>query len=499
MEEKVVLTLSEIEKRLTDISDYDKKKEFLKGIYTDKDYADNKRDIANLLSSLILNKDKKPKYHIAYDSLSEGIEPIYFWILDFMRDSGPSGLGMDVRKVSEDMEASVSSGYFGEIGQRTTLMQQKAMEYLGLINNIIKSLLNLIYDLKEFEIRLDPYNKLKDKSASPEDRDAAKRSLKGIWMDQVDARKGRGSINLLAQDLNFVTIRDAFFHVDKIESIDRLDLNERVKTLLKRKLFEYNKWEEVSEQEIRTRYNVERKYLKSQKGTLKLYASWAKPYLKAANKLKMKEFDKANIVNAFSNMEFEIKLHGKREIKPGSIHESFKEVDLERKYFSVVEVTMHFRSVPSVMSSQGGRHYIHGGRTDLSFRAYGLDDIELSAVESADFDEDLRMIEDYVGGSLDEISNEIAKYSSLDLSPKKEEKVVKKSSSSNMVNPFAGIFTSFNNLFSGPKDFFDFSSSHSKKLDFLYTELASKCQKDAEDKAYLVYNVYKKTHGMANI
>ncbi|MEK6948432.1 MAG: hypothetical protein AABX19_04280 [Nanoarchaeota archaeon] len=498
MEEKVVLSVPDIEKRLKEIDDFDKKKGFLKSIYTDKDYDDKKRNIANMLAKLIMEKDKKPKYNIAYDSLSEGIEPIYFWVLDFMRDSGPSGLGMDVRKVSEDMEASVSSGYFGEIGQRTTLMQQKAMEYLGLINNIIKSLLNLLYDLKEFEIRLKPYSDLKDPNVSAEEKDAAMRSLKGVWMDQVDARKGRGSINLLAQDLNFVTIRDAFFHVNNVDKIKDLDLNERVKTLLKRKLSEFVEWHRVSEQEIRTRYNVERKYLKSQEGTLKLYANWAKPYLKAANKLKMKEFDKANIVNAFSNMEFEIKLHGKREIKPGSIHESFKEVVLERKYFSVVEITMHFRSVPSVMSGQGGRHYVHGGRTDISFKAYGLDDIELSAVESADFDEDLKLIGDYVGGSLDEISDEIAKYSSLDLSPKKEEKVVKKSSGSNIENPFAGIVASFSNMFAAPK-FFDFSSDHNKKLDFLYTELSQKCKSDAEDKAYLVYNVYKKTHGMANV
>ncbi|MEK6955880.1 MAG: hypothetical protein AABW52_04425, partial [Nanoarchaeota archaeon] len=172
MEEKVVLSVPDIEKRLKEIDDFDKKKGFLKSIYTDKDYDDKKRNIANLLSKLIMEKDKKPKYHIAYDSLSEGIEPIYFWVLDFMRDSGPSGLGMDVRKVSEDMEASVSSGYFGEIGQRTTLMQQKAMEYLGLINNIIKSLLNLLYDLKEFEIRLKPYSDLKDPNFSADEMDA---------------------------------------------------------------------------------------------------------------------------------------------------------------------------------------------------------------------------------------------------------------------------------------------------------------------------------------
>src|SRR3989344_9118193 len=141
-----------------------------------------------------------------------------------MADSKPTGLKLDVWKGKEEYEASASSGYFGEMGQRTSLMQQKAMEYLGAINNVIKSVLNLIYDLKEFEIRLGPYNKLSSKEESGENKRAALHSLKGIWMDQVDARKGRGSINLIVQDLQFVTLRDAFFYAKDAKQInEKLD------------------------------------------------------------------------------------------------------------------------------------------------------------------------------------------------------------------------------------------------------------------------------------
>ena len=38
---------------------------------------------------------KTIEYNLIYDAIGEGLEPIYFWLLDFMQDSEPSGLGMD--------------------------------------------------------------------------------------------------------------------------------------------------------------------------------------------------------------------------------------------------------------------------------------------------------------------------------------------------------------------------------------------------------------------
>ena len=142
---KEVLTLDEIKKGLKDAKD---KREYLKEFIQDESYQDKKKEITKELASAILSSPK-PSYNLIYDSLNEGLEPIYFWIVDTMQDTPPVGLGLKVWKGSEEFEASVSSGYFGEMGQRTTLMQQKAMEYLGTLNNIIKSVLNLIYDLKE--------------------------------------------------------------------------------------------------------------------------------------------------------------------------------------------------------------------------------------------------------------------------------------------------------------------------------------------------------------
>lgn len=490
MIEKEVLTLSDIRKRL---GKKDNKAGYLKGFIEDPTYKNIRKDIVKELAQIVT---KKPimSYNLIYDSLSEGLEPIYFWVLDFMRDSAPAGLGLTVWKGAEESESSVSSGYFGEIGQRATLMQQKAMEYLGAINNVIKSILNLIYDLKEFEIRLNPYDELRDENLDSESKKAALYALKGVWMDQVDIKKGRGSINMLAQELQFVTLRDAFFYVNSVKEINDLDLNSRVKNIIKRKLEEFSSWKKYSEAEIRKRYQIEKTYLKSQAGTLKLYASWAKPYLISAQKLKMKGTTpqglmNPNIINAFSNMEIEIKLLGKKEIKPGAIHQSFHGLTLDRKYYAVTEIIMKFRSVPSALSGQGGRHYVHGGRTDLTFNAYAMDDLDLEAVESQELLEDLELIDEYIGTSLTTLQEDIENYTK-DEEPEPKKKTKKQST---LVNPFKGLFDGFQEVYSPLKDTF---VTKRKGPSIAYEELESVTKKKAKSQTYTIYKTYKKTHGM---
>src|SRR3989338_8612466 len=371
-QEKVILTEKEIDAKLEEFKDLNKEKKFLRDLYLDGDYKKQKKHIVKEYTDRLLKKPVN-EYELIYDSLSEGLEPIYYWVLDFMRDSHPGGLGLEVFKGPEQFEASVTSGYFGEIGQRLSLMQQKGGEYLGAINQVIKSILNLLYDLKEFDIRIDLYNKLKEEK----EKQGAVYSLKAVWMDTVDTKKGRGSINLLAQDLQFATLRDAFFYIEDIKKIDKLDLNDRVKRLLKIKLEEFDHWLLKSELEVRKRYNVERAYLKSQIGSLKLYAGWAKPYLRAAQKLKMKEFNIPDIVNSFSNIEIELSIVGKKEIKPAQVNESYRHIELKTQYFQVIETTMKFRGVPSAITiPQGGRQYVHGGRAHLFFKAFAVDNVE---------------------------------------------------------------------------------------------------------------------------
>ena len=141
MQEEEVLSIEQIKKALKDIKENKDKTKYIKRLLAKESYKDLKKDLTKELVPLILEDKKKVEksYSLIYDSMNESLEPIYFWMLDFLRDKAPAGLGLDLWKGPEDFEASVTSGYFGEIGQRSSLMQQKAMEYLGTINNIINS------------------------------------------------------------------------------------------------------------------------------------------------------------------------------------------------------------------------------------------------------------------------------------------------------------------------------------------------------------------------
>src|SRR3989344_4020102 len=299
--------IADVKKELDSVKN---KKEFLKQKLEEEKDAETRVEIRRLLVQEIkkdalvkLDINEPGEYNITYDSMSEGLEPIYFWLLDFMRGTAPTGLGLEVKKLDEAFEASVSSGYYGEMGSRASIMEDRAMKIMGTVNTVIRSIINLMYDLKEFRIRIDNY-----------------------------------------------------------------DLNSRVKVILKRKFQEYNEWRKYSGDELRKRYNIEKAYLKSQVESLKLYTKWARPYLIAAQKLRMREFNSPDIVNTFNNMQMEISLFGKKEVKPESVFEKYKKIKFKNKYYSCLEVEFKFRTVPQSLRTAAGSQYVHAGTTDMFFR-----------------------------------------------------------------------------------------------------------------------------------
>jgi len=107
------------------------------------DYEELKKDP---LSKLAL-KIPSEKHSLEYDSMSESLEPFYFWILDFL-----NGMFKSVDKITDNFVSSPGSGHFSELSGKATRMQEEAMKMLGSANTVIKSILNLVYDLKENEI-----------------------------------------------------------------------------------------------------------------------------------------------------------------------------------------------------------------------------------------------------------------------------------------------------------------------------------------------------------
>lgn len=440
----------------------------------------------------------KVEYNIVYDSLAEGLEPIYFWVLDFMKDTSLNGLGMEeVIKSKDEYEAAVGGGYFGEIGTRAGIMQDRAMKIMATVNTVVRSVINLIYDLKEFEIRLQSYDDLRSENKSK--RESAELALRAIWMDNVDIKKGRGSINMLTQQLQFVTLRDAFMYVKNEEDVDKADLNERVKRILRARLNDYLKWKEYSEKEIRKRYNIERSYLKSQYNALKLYSKWAKPYLIAAQKLGMSNFVTAsgqpnpNIVNVFNNLEIHLNLFGKMETKPEELNPAFEGLKLPEKYYTCVEAEIIFRTVPRAMqAATGSQHYVHSGRTELIFRAYGLTDKEIKKMNELRDKEDLQLIEEMTETSLKEIREDIDHF----LKDEKEEEKAEEEEKPKFENPFKGVVKGFGAALKPLKYVGRVFPKFRKSPKFIEGQIKKKALSIAEGKCYFMYDIYKKSHRM---
>ena len=164
------------------------------------------KSVQELIQEVVPYYNKKgapeSEHKIVYDSSSETLEPVYFFILDLM-----DSFGLNTEKLMDNFSSSPGSGHFSEMGTRASVMQQSAEKVLANINAVLRSVLNLIYDLREFEIRLQAYKDLKNHST----KDAAILSLKQIWMDKVDISKGNSSIKSMGlTQAGFTTLIDAF-------------------------------------------------------------------------------------------------------------------------------------------------------------------------------------------------------------------------------------------------------------------------------------------------
>ncbi len=445
-------------------------------------------------ASATKDENNAPLYSIMYDSLAEGLEPIYFWLLDFMQDPRPSGLGMEeVIKGKDEYEAAVGSGFFSDLGAKATRMQEQAMKIMGTINVVVRSVINLIYDLREFEIRLDTYTDLH--SEDKDKRESAELASRALWMDQVDIKRGRGSINNLTQQLQFVTLRDAFLYAKNEEDVNNLDLNDRVKRILKARLNEYLKWKEYSEKELRKRYNIEKSYLKSQVNSLKYYTTWVKPYLIAAKKLGMANFtrsglDNPNIVNLFNNVEIHLSLLGKNKIIPAFVHPDYANLKFEDGYYSCVEIEIMFRTVPRTMQTREGNVYVHSGKTQINFRAYAFTEKQLSRINKLKTEEDLELIENMTEVSLHEIQEDIEHFLGKPEEEKKEEKV-------KYPNPFSGLKEGFKQAVNPLKMVYNtFTFKDANLGNFQENKIKKYALKDAKGKCDVIYDLYKKAHGM---
>ncbi len=461
-------------------------------------------EIKEVIKKVVKNEYNIPviSYKLIYDSQQNQFEPIYYWILDFLKNL----FGEDIEKIVDNFMSSPGSGHFADMNQRLTRIQEDGMKILGGLNQVIKSCLNLIYDLREFKERLQHYKD--SKSNNPELKKAAMLALKNVWLDSVDLpKRGRGSIHQMSAELGYTTLREAFLYADSLKDIEIMEkesnINESVGRVLRPRIKEFIDWVDFSEKELQKRYNIEKSYLKNQVETIKLYSSWVKPYLTAAKQLQQKGFEgNSALVNAFATTMFQLTLLAKKKVK---LPEKFEDYKLERDYFSCAIVDFKQRSqLLQKVTQKGDFAPSFGGRLEITFDAYALNSEELELVkktlEKEDVDELLTFNSNIAEESLKELKKDIDTFI-YDKEDEKKEDVKTEEKREDDINPFSAIFNFGNSKKSKTK------TTEKKKIEkpedvlpdsWIEKHARLEANNDAGSKLYTVYDIYKKAHGMAS-
>jgi hypothetical protein len=457
-------------------------------------------------------------YKIVYDSAQNQLEPIYYWLLDFMED-----LGFKVEKVVDNFMSSPGSGHFSEMRQRATMMQQQGTKLSGDLHQLIKSTINIVYDLREFEQRLAHYND--ERSDDPKRKEKGMLALKNIWLDNVDLpKRGVGSIHKMSAELGYVTLRDSFMIANSVEDVKKMTIkeeknnatakysgtvNEAVTRILIPRIDEFLGWREKSYRELKKRYSIERNYLKSQIETIKLYSSWMKPYFEASEKLRQQGFDKsAALVNAFSTSMFELTLMGVSKAKPPKQISGY---NIKRDYNSVILINLKYRGHLAKADQKGNYASMFNGKVEINLDSYSLNSEELGLMRKNIEKDDLASGMKYSFNMAEDAMKELQAdfdYFLKDEDQKEEadrkEDGKNKKNKQDDINPFRALFS----IFGGIKMTSGKTSNKNKKIiekpedissdNWVEKHLRVEAANSAASRLYAAYDVYKKTHGMAS-
>ena len=231
-----------------------------------------------------------------------------------------------------------------------------------------------------------------------------------------------------------------------------------------------------------------------------------KPYLKAAEQLRQKGFEgSAALVNAFSTTMFQLTLFG---IKNSEVPDKFTGYNLKRKYHSIILIDLKFRGHVSRRVTQAGdQGFALGGLVEITFDCFALNEEELKLVKdkmaAEDVGDALRFEGDVAAEALDELKEDLEHFLKDDIKIKRMKDEKKKED----INPFGAIWKmvrDLSGLLTGggvkkKKDAKEIKELKDVKPDnFVEKSVRADAAKTAAEGLYLVYDIYKKSHGMAS-
>jgi hypothetical protein len=224
-------------------------------------------------------KDIYKRYHF---------QPEYYSVMQMF-----GALGYRPIRTAESVDPSSLSSLMNMVFEKRKNFEDRVMQLLGSINTVLKSLIAIIYELKELDRNLYLYDELKD--TDKDKAEAAELALKRVFLDNVDSRKGGASLSALSRSPTqsqggpgFIDIMSVFYQVKSLKDVQTIDRNEQYKNILKNRYIEYEKWKEINGTDLRNRKNMLLQYLKSQMGSFNLYVDWCSTYLSMLAKMGLK-------------------------------------------------------------------------------------------------------------------------------------------------------------------------------------------------------------------
>ncbi len=167
-----------------------------------------------------------------------------------------------------------------------------------------------------------------------------------------------------------------------------------------------------------------------------------------------------------------------------------------RKYYKCVLVDFYFRGIPRKIAQQA--HYAFGGRAEVTFRAYSLNEDELAKIseeiDKSDLSDALGLIEGATTESIEQLQEDIDSFL-------KEDEETKKTNS-NDANPFLALFGYYENkssTSSKPDKNKGKKPVEIKRENFMErSNLRPLAAEAAKSVAYDFFDYFKKAHDMAS-
>ncbi|HSU72394.1 MAG TPA: hypothetical protein VLJ21_00920 [Candidatus Binatia bacterium] len=437
------------------------------------------------------------RFRVILEGPNASIEGVYFWCLTHFRMIGFPV----VDKISDIFTASEASSLFGAGQQRLGLTQDRVMQFLRVIHDMVRSLSVYVRELRAIGERLSYYEKAKQKGS---ESDSAEKTLKGYFVDLVEGgSKSPASVFGLAQQVGFVILPHLFFETrqfpgesdgdfwKRVDSLEK-DFPKDTITVLRRKLTQYHTWKKATEVELTRRRSFLLRYFRQYYSTIKLYMNWVKPYLKVINRLGMnlERNTQAEIVRAFETSLVEIEILGRKAEKDG--------------FESCILMTFQYRTKPSMsITTPDFQHRgpVHVGEAEVTWRSYGWNELDVKKFKQLREQEDFELltgIDETLKSALEGVDEDLRKYleeSEKEAFPKEEKKEEK---------PPVRMFEPIISMARGTKETAQAIGGGFEDVFRIFFPAGAKTE-DARDGAskgakkwcFIHYKNFKKSHGLA--